>query len=148
MEPDELDIPEETTGIDYLLTADYAEVINGKSYIVGGGWDRITPPEFPASIRLGVAVGIRIPYLDTNVPHRVRLVLRSGDGSDLFRLEGDLEAGRPPGSRGDSQLIPLAANAQVTVGAPGLLELLAEVDDRPARRQSIRVVGQGQRRPG
>ena len=29
--------------IDYLILADWAEVINGKIYLQGGGWSAITP---------------------------------------------------------------------------------------------------------
>ena len=39
--------------IDYLLVADRAEVVSGKLYLMGGSWDRITPPQFPHRMMLG-----------------------------------------------------------------------------------------------
>ena len=69
------------------------------------------------------------------------LVHITGDGADLFKIEGDLETGRPPGSRGESVLVPLAVNAQVDVSGPQLMELVALVDGGATRRISIRAVG-------
>ena len=134
-------VPIEGTSIDFLLTADFAEVVQGKVYLMGAGWDKFSPPGYPAVMRIGLAAGIRVPYLESNVPHHLSVTLRSGDGEDLFKIEGDLETGRPPGSRGESVLVPLAVNAQVNVPAPQLMELVAEVDGRSTRRISIRAVG-------
>jgi hypothetical protein len=137
-QPDAL--PAERTTVEYLLAADYAEVVNGKVYIMGAGWDRFSPPSFPAAMRLGVAAGIRVPYLESNIPHHLTITLRDGDGRELFRLDGDLETGRPPGSRGDPVSVPLAMNTQVEVPGPQILELVAQVDDGPAKRMTIRAV--------
>jgi len=131
----------EETAIDFLLTADFAEVVQGKVYIMGAGWDKFAPPAYPAVMRIGLAAGIRVPYLESNVPHHLSVTLRSGDGEDLFRIDGDLETGRPAGSRGESILVPLAVNAQVNVSGPQLMELVAEVDGGATKRMSIRAVG-------
>ena len=134
-------VPIEATSIDFLLTADFAEVVQGKVYVMGAGWDKFAPPAYPAVMRIGLAAGIRVPYLESNVPHHLSLTLRSGDGADLFKIEGDLETGRPPGPRGESVLVPLAVNAQVDVPGPQLMELVAVVDGGTTRRISIRAVG-------
>jgi hypothetical protein len=134
-------MPVDGTTIDFLLTADFAEVVQGKVYIMGAGWDKFAPPTYPAVMRIGLAAGIRVPYLESNVPHHLSVTLRSGDGEDLFKIEGDLETGRPAGSRGESVLVPLAVNAQVDVRGPQLMELVAEVDGRSTKRISIRAVG-------
>ena len=133
-------LPAERTTVEYLLASDYAEVVNGKVYIMGAGWDRFAPPAFPAPMRLGIAAGIRVPYLESNTPHHLTITLRDGDGHELFRLDGDLETGRPPESRGDAAFVPLAVNAQVDIPGPQLLELVAQVDEGPMRRLTIRAV--------
>jgi len=131
-------LPDDHTEIDYLLTADFAEVINGKTYIMGGGWDAFTPPQYPAPIRLGIAVGIRVPFLESNVPHHMTVVLRH-EAIEYFRMEGDLETGRRPGARGESVLVPIAVNAQFIVPEPQTLVLIADVDGRSLRRTTIRA---------
>ena len=133
-------LPEEHTVVDYLLISDYAEVINGKTYIVGGGWDTFTPPIFPALVRLGVAVGIRVPFLESNIPHHMTITLRT-DETEHFRMEGDVETGRLPGARGESTLVQLAVNAQFNLLVPQTLELRADVDGSSSKRISIRALG-------
>ena len=135
---DDFELPEEHTEIEYLLTADFAEVINGKTYIMGAGWDRLTPPRYPAPIKMGIAVGVRVPFLESNMPHRLTVTLKA-EGHEYFRMEGDLETGRQPGNRGDATLVPMAVNAAITLGGPQRLELIAEVDGRSMRRITIRA---------
>ena len=81
-----------------------------------------------------------MPYLESNIPHHLTITLGDGDGRELFRLDGDLETGHPPGSRGDAAFVPLAVNAQVEIPGPQLLELVAQVDEGPMRRMTIRAV--------
>jgi hypothetical protein len=133
-------IPSEHTTIDYLVTADYAEVVNGKLYLMGGGWDKFRPPSYPSTMRMGIAVGIRVPYLDANVPHHLTVVLRSADGEVAFKLEGQIETGRPPGSRGEPSLVPVAVNALIELAKPTSLELIADVDGQSVRRIPIHAI--------
>ena len=65
--------------VDYLLVADRAEVVNGKLYLMGGSWDRITPPQFPHRMMLGIALGVRIPFTFTDEQHTVNVELRHED---------------------------------------------------------------------
>lgn len=142
-ESSSITLPEQHAEIDYLITSDFAEVINGKTYIMGAGWDRFTPPQYPALIRLGIAVGIRVPFLESNMPHHVTVILRH-EANEHFRMEGDLETGRLPGSRGESTLVPIAVNAQFQLLEPQILELTADVDGRSLRRITIRAEGRPQ----
>jgi len=131
--------PSEEVEIDYLLLADYAEVLNNKMYLMGGGWDNFAPPSYPAEMRWGIAVGIRVPYLESNRPIHFVLALRGDGGQEHFRVEGDLETGRPPGSKGESILAPLAINGSIRLNGPDLLEILATIDGKRSRRISVRA---------
>jgi hypothetical protein len=134
------------TQVDYLLLADHAAVAEGKLYLAGGGWDRITPPGLPHSMVIGIAVGIRVPYTETDDAHSVRIVVeRGGDAVPLVQIQGDLEVGRPPGSRGRDVLVPMAFNVPVTFEAADDLVLVASVDGREARRYPFRVEDRGRR---
>lgn len=134
----ELILPEDHTEIDYLLTSDFAEVVNGKTYLMGAGWDSVSPATYPAEIKLGIAVGVRVPFLESNMPHHITIVLRA-ESNDYFRMEGDLETGRRPGARGESALVPIAVNTRIVLTEPQTLELTAEVDGRSIRRITIRA---------
>ena len=128
----------ERTEIDHLLTADFAEIVNGKLYVMGAGWDTITPPEYPTTIRLGIVVGIRVPYRDAGTKHHVTITLRNGP-TELLRMEADVETNRRPGGRVDATLVPLAVNHIIPLAEPGALELTADVDGRSSRRIVIRA---------
>ena len=113
--------PERTT-VDLLVAADFAEVVNGKLYVMGAAWETFRPPVYPAVMRLAIALAVRVPYLDAGVPHRITLTLMDADGAELVRVDGNLETARPPDSRGDPILVPLAVNAQVEIAGPRSLE--------------------------
>lgn len=133
-------LPAEVTSVELLVAADFAEVVNGKLYVMGAAWESFRPPAYPAVMRMAMAVAIRVPYLDAGVPHRLQLALVDADGVELFHLDGNLETTRPPDSRGDPVLVPLAVNAQVEIKGPRSMEIVARVDGGPARRYPIRAL--------
>jgi len=84
-----------------LILCDYAEAINGKLYIMGGGWTICPPgPRFMA-----VAIRINVPWEETNTKHQLNLFLQDGEGNAISLGEppmpveksGEFEVGRPPG---------------------------------------------------
>lgn len=131
--------PADEVEIDYLILTDYAEVLNSKMYLMGGGWDNFAPPSYPAQMRWGVAVGIRVPYLESNRPIHFVLVMRGDGGEEHFRVEGDLETGRPPGSKGEPILAPLAVNGLTQLMGPNQLEIVATIDGKHSRRIGVRA---------
>jgi hypothetical protein len=87
-----------------LLLADYAQAVNGKLYIVGGGWSICGPGPTP----MAVAIKLEIPWDRSNEQHHVVLELVDADGQSVLlqndlgneqpiRIEADVEVGRPPG---------------------------------------------------
>jgi hypothetical protein len=133
-------LPTASLTIDYLVLADFAQVVNRKLYLMGGGWDRFTPPVYPAAMRLGIAVGIRVPWLEANTPHHLTLVVRNEDDqAEAVRLEADFETGRPAGSRGEDQLVPFALNAQTTLPGPGAFVIVASIDNQERKRYPFKA---------
>lgn len=124
--------------IDYLLVADRAEVVSGKLYLMGGGWDRLQPSSFPHRMMLGIALGVRIPFAHTDDQHRVTVELQH-EGARLAGFEAKLTTGRPPGMAGMDMLVPLAFNVPVAIPSEGQLVLRAAVDERAPRRHEIKV---------
>jgi hypothetical protein len=124
--------------VDYLLVADRAEVVAGKLYLMGGAWDRMRPTRFPHTMVLGLAIGIRIPYRETDGDHRVSILIEHEE-TRLVGFEAKLTTGRPPGMQGMDMLVPMAFNLPITVPHAGLLHVRAEVDGRHGRSHRVRV---------
>jgi uncharacterized protein DUF6941 len=109
-----------------MLLADYAQVADGKLTIVGGGWSVTGPMPVPFAI----AVLFEVPWDRANVKHRFRLDLVDADGHVVFApteegeepvvIEGEFEAGRPPGMKPGTPLdVPIAINLPGPPVQPG-----------------------------
>jgi hypothetical protein len=106
--------------IEHALIADYAEVVNGKLYLMGGGWDTTHAAQVPATIRLAVAVGVRIDWGETNVEFPVLIAVEDDDGHEFVRIQGAVSTARPANSvPGSAQLAQIAANIPLTLPAFG-----------------------------
>ena len=100
-----------------MLLADSAQAVNGKLYILGGGWTLIGPDPNP----MAVAMLIDVPWDQTNRPHTWKLSLQDEDGQpvklptpigdQVVELTAEFEVGRPPGVKPGTPLpVPLAVN--------------------------------------
>jgi hypothetical protein len=87
-----------------MLLADAAQAVGGKLNVLGGGWSIIGPD--PASF--AIAVYLQTPWDQANTTHTFRLELLDSDGQQVLLpqpdggeepivIEGQHEAGRPPG---------------------------------------------------
>src|SRR3972149_4898397 len=52
----------ERVEIEYLLLADAVQVIDGKLYVTGGGFDTTLVPAVPQTTQLAIACGVLIPW--------------------------------------------------------------------------------------
>ncbi len=98
-----------------MLLADFAQVLQGKLYIMGGGWS-ITGPQPSLS---AIALKIEVPWTQTNRRHDFALELIDADGRPVkvpgpngeapAVMTGHFEVGRPPGMAAGTPLdMPLA----------------------------------------
>jgi hypothetical protein len=130
----------EHTDVDFLILADFAQAIGGKLYLQGGCWSRFNPPAYPAPVQFGVGLGVRVPYEETEDKHHVELKMQTADGTDLWRIDADIETGRPPGSRGEPQLAILAVSGGAQLQEPGEFVLRATVDGKERKRVSFKAM--------
>lgn len=86
-----------------LLLCDFAEVINGKLYIMGAGISHVMADQ---PVSLALAVMLSIPWQQTNRAQRLHVSLVDEDGKPLpgtedepFAIDGEIEIGRPPGAK-------------------------------------------------
>lgn len=85
-----------------ILLCDFAEVIGGKFYIMGGGWNICTP----GPRNMSVAIRVDVPWSEANVDHALSLRLQDdgghtielGDPPQAVVIEGSFQVGRPPGT--------------------------------------------------
>jgi hypothetical protein len=127
--------------VEYLLLADRAEVLNGKVYLMGGGWDRISLSAFPGTGQFSLAVGFRVDWNETDDRHAFTIRWEDEDGNQLGQpLQGELTVGRPPGfPKGEEQHVPLAINTNQSFPKPGRYSIVLEIPGRAERRRAFRV---------
>ena len=128
--------------VEWLILADAAQVIGGKLYLLGGGWDRLTVnSEFPVEQRLAVAASFLVDWNETNERQPVVIEVTDADNSSLLRLGAEIEVGRPPGiPAGQPQRAQLAAEVGMKFEAPGIYVVSARVSDQERTELSFYVV--------
>jgi hypothetical protein len=107
-----------------MLLCDAAQAVDNKLYVLGGGWSVTGPDPAPSAI----ALHVKVPWDEANVPHRLRLELLDADGvpiapapgAEPIVIESKFEVGRaaglPPGTPID---LSLALNLGPIPLAPG-----------------------------
>lgn len=128
--------------IDYLILADWAEVINGKIYVQGGGWTTINAYEpLPVTRGIAIAVSPRVEWNETNVPHDLVIrILREEGQAELAKIEARFEVGRRAGlPMGASQPHPLAVNLPLTFEHAGEYEVRVAIDGEEAATLAFRI---------
>ncbi len=88
-----------------ILLADAAEAVNGKLYVLGGGWSIIGPEPAP----MAIALKIEVPWDRGNDVHSLQLRLVDADGEPVLAegpegeqpivVDAEFETGRPAGLR-------------------------------------------------
>ena len=125
-----------------LLLADSAQAVDGKLYILGGAWNMLRFPEFPASIMVGIAVAIDLEWTETNQRHHLDIHFEDADGHEMDPHVGaDFEAGRPPGAIPGADLrIVLAVNGPLNIPAPGQYAAVASVSGSELARSRFQAL--------
>ncbi|MCX5794503.1 MAG: hypothetical protein NTY77_03285 [Elusimicrobia bacterium] len=109
-----------------MLLADFAQAVNGKLYIMGGGWSLTGPVPNPSAI----AIKIEVPWNETNRKHALKLELVDSDyhpvmvatpaGNAPLAITADFEVGRPAGMiQGTPIDVPIAFNLAPIPLEPG-----------------------------
>lgn len=123
--------------IDSLLLADFAEVINGKLYLMGAGFTAVQLASIDQTHRFFVAAALRIPWGYTNerIDFSGRLETLDAEPIDCWTLEGQIEANRVVGQREGDTTTMFAAPVEVTVPRPMdvVLRFRFGVDERTSR---------------
>jgi hypothetical protein len=127
--------------IDFLILADSAQVAEGKLYMLGGGWDRLAVMGLPAVQPMGIAVGLLVPWGETNVPANLWLSIEDEDGGAVMPpVSAGVVVGRPTGiPPGSDQRVILAFNVQIALPHLGGYAVTARFEDGAWRRHRFTV---------
>ncbi len=134
--------------VEWLILADAAQVVGGKLYLLGGGWDRLTVnKEFPVDQRCAVALSMLVPWHETNQKHSFEVEIVSEDNiteesKSLVKVEGQFEVGRPPGIRqGQGQRFQLAIDMNLRIETAGTKTVIARIEGQPMKNLNFTVIG-------
>ncbi len=87
--------------VEYALLADAVQVVQGKLYVLGGGWDTLFVPGFPARFpSLGVGLRVRVPWSWADQVVMIGVDLQDEDGGRVLPsppLAQGVKVSRPPG---------------------------------------------------
>ncbi len=128
-----------------VLLCDYAEAVNGKLYVMGGGWNIAFSGGQP--INAALAILVVCPWDQTNRKHELRVELLTSDG-DVVQIQGqalsfvaEFELGRPPGIKpGTSLNAPFAWNMQGLALPLGSYEWKLHIDGDPVDSRAFQVL--------
>ncbi len=129
--------------VEWIVLADYAETVNNKLYLMGGGWETLTVnTRFPVQHPCGIAVAFSVPWNETNQVHDIAVEIADEDeGPPLAAINGQLEVGRPPGIRlGQPQRIQFALNLMLELPRAGVYVVKARVEGQELDRTQFIVV--------
>ena len=132
--------------IEFLIIADAVEAVKGKLYMIGGGWDRWTSHSYPSPIRLGIAIGLLVPWDETNEKHPIKISIVDADGKAVVPEIGTaVEVGRPPGmTPGSAQRAMLAINVGFPLANPGRYEVCLVAPNDVQKKVTFDAVLAGQ----
>ncbi len=129
----------DTTTIDFLILADRAEAINSKLYMMGGAWDRIFVADFSQPVEINLAVGVLVPWAETNEDHMLTITLEDADGNTLNPpVQLNVNMGRPADAiRGQLFRAVAALNGRFLLAGPGTHRFVARLDNGQAKAVTL-----------
>src|SRR5437588_10422751 len=126
--------------VEWLILSDAAQVVGGKLYLLGGGWDVLNVAGgFPAQQRLTIAAAFNVPWTETNRRQEVLIDIADEDGASLGTIQGQIEVGRPPGlPEGSDQRAQLSAEIALTFPRAATYSIVARINGQEGKRLSFR----------
>src|SRR5690242_13800363 len=124
------------------MLADSAQAVDGKLFILGGAWNMLRFPDFPASLMVGISVAIDVNWTETNTRHDLDIHFEDADGAAMDpRIGADFEAGRPPGAIPGAELrVVMAVNGPVAIPSPGQYAAVASVGGVELARSRFQAI--------
>ncbi len=130
-----------------ILLCDYAEAVNGKLYITGGGFSNVITTQ---PLSMSVALRLAVPWGATNLPHSLHLGLETEDGMAVSNpqdpaggqlyVAGEFEVGRPAGMKSGGSIVhTLAFRVEGLDLATGGYAWILKIDRTEIARSTFEV---------
>jgi hypothetical protein len=116
---------------------------SGKLYVLGGQWDRLTVPNFPAQHpTLAIVLVLRVEYSEALDQHQLEVELTLDGAAKDSKATAQFVTGHAPGQvRGTPSFVPLALTFNNLVfEMPGRYEWVVRADGEVCGRVPIEVV--------
>lgn len=85
--------------LDFAFLADAADVSQGKLFVMGGAFDTVHVPGFPATHpSLAVVVRLLLSPNDLDREHELQILLLNADGKHIASANGKLRVPKMPGT--------------------------------------------------
>lgn len=127
--------------VEWIIMADSAEVVNGKLYLMGGGWDQLViNQQFPVQQLISIAISFSVGWEETNIQHPMEVRVEDMEGKQLARVNGVIESGRPRGiTPGQAQRVQLAFKLPLRFEKPDTFSVTAYINDEMTARTNFRI---------
>ncbi len=128
--------------LEWLILGDYVQLVGGKLYLMGGGWDVLTVNQsVPLAQPLGVAASFIVGWNETNEQHTVEIEIANERGESLAKIVGTMEVGRPPGiARGQDQRAQVAGNLVLEIRELGAYTISARIEGQEEGKTTFTVI--------
>ncbi len=128
--------------VEWLILADSAEVLGNKLFLMGGGWDTLTPPSFPTVHNFAVAAAIRASWeeVEQGGKQDIELVVAPRGGArQTLITAGALLAATATMRRGEPQRAQFAVRISLSFDKPGVHDLILRLNGEDARSVTFYV---------
>jgi hypothetical protein len=128
--------------VEWLILADFAQMVANKLYLQGGGWDKLTVNSgFPVTHQMGMAASFRVPWNETNQENHVEVEVVTDDGDSIAKISASFTVGRPADiPAGQDQRSQIAGNLALQLPRPGTYTIIARIENQEAARTHFNVV--------
>jgi hypothetical protein len=103
---------------------------------MGGAWDRLGVREFSQPVAFSIAIGVLVPWNETNIEHPLTVHIEHEDGSKVEpQVQARINMGRPPVAvPGQSLRALLAINGAWLLPKPDTYTVVATLAGRSTKR--------------
>ena len=101
--------------VEYVMVADAAQVVGGKLYVLGGGWNQYRAASFPAPMSISIVASVLVESGETEQPVVLSLMLADEEGMPIVpEMRAQVQVGRAEGSRPPYRvMLPINTTIQI-----------------------------------